>query len=139
MASPGAGHLERFEGRHSLGQPRPDGLVEIGIIDLPVEPRRLVIAGVPADIAGALRAKADIAADMPGQRHRLELLANFEIKRHRRIGATGTFMPSLSHKSGPQQLAALTMLSVAIRSPDSSRTPATRLPATSRSTTRSFR
>src|SRR5215813_8044676 len=89
MAGPGAGHLERFEGRHSLGQARPNRLVEIEIVDTPVEPRRFVIAGVAADIADALRAKADIAADMPGQRHRLELFANFEIKRqppHRRDG-----------------------------------------------------
>src|SRR5215813_9745445 len=80
MAGPGAGHLERFEGRYSLGQPRPDRLVEIGIVDLPVEARWLVIAGVAADIASPLRAEADIAADMPGQRHRLELLADLEIK-----------------------------------------------------------
>src|SRR6516162_10242214 len=47
MTGPGPAHLERFKSRHPLGQPRPDRLVEIGIVDLPVEPGRLVIAGVP--------------------------------------------------------------------------------------------
>src|SRR4051812_6153709 len=67
MTGPGAGHLECFEGWDPLGQPRPDRFVEIGIVDLPVEPGRLVIAGVAADIAGPLRPKADISADMPSQ------------------------------------------------------------------------
>src|SRR4051812_32607256 len=51
MTGPGASHLERFEGRYAFRQPRPDRLVEIGIVDLPIEPRRLVVAGVAADVA----------------------------------------------------------------------------------------
>src|SRR4051794_34306127 len=80
MPGPGCGHFERFEGRDPLGEAGPDCLVEIRVVDLPFEPGRLVVAGVTADIAGALRAEADIAADMPGQRHRFERLANFEIE-----------------------------------------------------------
>src|SRR5262245_20812686 len=80
MPCPGAGHFERFEGRYALGEPWPDRLFEIVIVYLPVEPGRLVVAGVAADIATALRTKGDIAADMPGQWQRLELLADREIE-----------------------------------------------------------
>src|ERR687889_375111 len=80
MPGPGARHLERLEGRDALGETGPDRLVEIRVVDLPVEPGRLVITGVAADIASSLRAEADIAADMPGQRHRFEFLANLEIE-----------------------------------------------------------
>src|SRR5215208_1324127 len=76
MPGPGASHLERLEARDALGEAGPDRLVEIRVIDLPVEPRRLVIAGIAADIAGPLRTEADIAADMPGQRHRFERLTD---------------------------------------------------------------
>ena len=68
MPGPGARHLERLEGRHPLGETGPDRLVEIVVIDIPVEARRLVIPGVAADIAGALRPERDILADMAGQR-----------------------------------------------------------------------
>src|ERR1043165_1411217 len=71
MTGPGAGHLERLKGRYPLGQSRPDRLVEIRVIDLPVEPPRFVIAGVAADIAGALRAEADIPAAVAGGGARL--------------------------------------------------------------------
>src|SRR6516165_4926529 len=80
MAGPGSGHLERFECWHALPETRPDRLIEIGVIDLPVEPRRLVVARVATNVAGSLWPEADIATDMPGQRHRLELLADLEVK-----------------------------------------------------------
>src|SRR5215471_3971007 len=69
MPSPGALDLQRLERRHPHGEARPDRLVEIGIIDLPVEPMRLVIGRVAADVPGALGPEADIAADVAGQRH----------------------------------------------------------------------
>src|SRR5215208_1573018 len=75
MPGPGCSHFERLETRDALGKAGPDRLVEIRVIDLPVEPGRLVIAGIAADIAGPVRAEADIATDMPGQRHRFEFLA----------------------------------------------------------------
>src|SRR6516165_9638531 len=71
MPGPGALDLQRLERRHPFGETRPDRLVEIGIVDLPVESMRLVIGGVAADVQGALGPEADIAADVTGQWHPL--------------------------------------------------------------------
>src|SRR6516165_7863535 len=80
VPGPVALDLQRLERRDPLGEAGPDRLVEIGIVDLPVKSMRLPIGRVTADVSAALWSEADIAADVTGQWHPLELLADLKIE-----------------------------------------------------------